>query len=76
MKKYISADNIRPLGDMGARTALLFSRMTDKMYRPEEIFVSDVQGWPGDWEGRTILAQTLLSRMTGAESPFLKARRS
>ena len=73
MKKYISADNIRPLGDMGARTALLFSRMTDKMYRPEEIFVSDVQGWPGDWEGRTILAQTLLSRMTGAESPFLKA---
>lgn len=73
MKKYIPTDNIRPLGDIGARTSLLFSRLTDKMYRPEAIFVSDVQGWPGDWEGRTILAQTLLSRMTGAESPFLKA---
>ena len=73
MKKYVSSNDIRPLGDMGARTALLFSRMTDSMYRPEAIFTSDVQGWPGDWEGRTILAQTLLSRVTGAEAPFLKA---
>ena len=73
MKKYIDSMNIRPLGELGARTALLAGRMTDACYRPEQIFTSDVQGWPGDWEGRTILAQTLLSRVTGCESPYLKA---
>ena len=52
MRKYISADNIRPLGEVGARTALLFGRLTDAMYRPAAIFTEDVNGWPGDWEGR------------------------
>lgn len=61
------------MGELGARTALLAGRMTDSVYRPESIFTADVQGWPGDWEGRTILAQTLLSRVTGFESPYLKA---
>ena len=73
MKGYIDSANIRPLGELGARTALLAGRLTDSMYRPENIFTADVQGWPGDWEGRTILAQTLLSRVTGSESPYLKA---
>ena len=73
MKKYIDSKNIRPLGELGARTALLAGRMTDTIYRPENIFTADVQGWPGDWEGRTILAQALLSRVTGFESPYLRA---
>ena len=36
--KYISLENIRPLGDLGARTALLCGRMTAADYRPERIF--------------------------------------
>lgn len=73
MNMYMSADNVRPLGELGARTALLFGRMTDAIYRPEAIFTGDQNGWPGDWEGRAILAQTLLSRIMGVESPYLKA---
>lgn len=73
MKKYISSDCIRPLGDMGARTLLLAGRLTDAIYRPEGIFTGDQNGWPGDWEGRTILAQTLISRISGMESPYLRA---
>lgn len=71
--KYISLESIRPLGDLGARTALLCGRMTAADYRPERIFSADVSGWPGDWEGRAILAQTMLTRLTGQESPYLKA---
>lgn len=73
MWKYISPDSIRLLGDGGARTSLLAGRLTDAMYRPEAIFTGDQNGWPGDWEGRTILAQTLISRVSGMESPFLRA---
>lgn len=73
MREYISSARIRPLGDMGARVLLLAGRMTDAMYRPEKIFTGDQNGWPGDWEGRTILAQTLISRISGMESPYLRA---
>ena len=73
MKEYINSSAVRPLGEMGARTLLLAGRLTDAMYRPGAIFTGDQNGWPGDWEGRTILAQTLISRLSGAESPYLRA---
>ena len=73
MKEYINSSAVRPLGEMGARTLLLAGRLTDAMYRPGAIFTGDQNGWPGDWEGRTILAQTLISRVSGAESPYLRA---
>lgn len=73
MRGYIDPSSIRPLGELGARTLLLAGRLTDAMYRPGAIFTGDQNGWPGDWEGRTILAQTLISRVSGVESPYLRA---
>lgn len=69
---YIEQEQIRPMGDLGARLALLAGRLEDRIYRPESIFVMDVNGWPGDWEGRAILAQTMLSRTTGTVSAYLR----
>lgn len=70
--KYIRNEAIRPLGDLGARAALLAGRLGDPIYRPDAIFHMDVNGWPGDWEGRAILAQTMISRATGIASAFLR----
>ena len=41
------------------------------MYRAAEIFQADKQGWPGDWEGRTILALCLHERISGRKAAFL-----
>ncbi len=60
------------MGDLGARCALLMGRLEDRNYRPENIFTVEQNGWPGDWEGRTILALTLLSRATGRTASYLK----
>lgn len=42
------------------------------MYRPEQIFGADQNGWPGDWEGRTILALALEEAVTHRRLPFLR----
>ena len=69
---YPSYESILPLGDLGSRLALLYGRMSAPIYRPDRIFTIEQSGWPGDWEGRTLLAQTLLSRAMHREHPYLK----
>ena len=68
----VSVGAVRPMGDLGARCALLMGRLEDRIYRPENIFTAEQNGWPGDWEGRTILALTLLSRATGRTASYLR----
>lgn len=68
----IGFENIRIRGDLARRTVLNFSRLESKHYRPETVFTADQNGWPGDWEGRTILALTLLGRSTGRTPAFLE----
>lgn len=58
-------------GENAARAALLFSRLEGPMYRTEDIYSVESGGWPGDWEGRTILALTLLHQITGKEPAYL-----
>ena len=41
------------------------------MYRSADIYSVESGGWPGDWEGRTILALTLLHQITGKEPAYL-----
>jgi hypothetical protein len=63
--------HIRPLGELGARCALLMGRLEAPVYRPDFIFTADQNGWPGDWEGRTILALSRLSAATGRTPSYL-----
>ncbi|MCQ2432330.1 MAG: glycoside hydrolase family 127 protein [Clostridia bacterium] len=57
--------------DLAARAGLLAARLEKKEYRPETILSMDQAGWPGDWEGRTILALVLLAQATKKEPAYL-----
>lgn len=58
-------------GELAFRLGRNYSRLEDPMYRAPEIFHSDQQGWPGDWEGRTILALCLHEQISGRKAAFL-----
>ena len=64
-------ENIEILGEMGYRILKSFARLHDREYRPEVLFHIEKNGWAGDWEGRTLLALVLLSRITGKKALFL-----
>ncbi|MFR1758214.1 MAG: hypothetical protein ACLSX2_00720 [Christensenellaceae bacterium] len=68
----LSLDHIRPLGMLGARCALSAARLEGPEYRPDAIFTADQAGWPGDWEGRAILGQCLICRVTGKTPSYLE----
>ena len=48
-------------GELMERVVLNAARLCSPIYRPDAIYTQDKNGWPGDWEGRTILA--LVSHM-------------
>lgn len=60
-------------GELHRRIDRNFSRLEDTMYRPESIFQADQQGWPGDWEGRTILALCLDVDISHRKATYLDA---
>lgn len=63
--------NIEAQDDLQNRAELLFTRLEEPMYQPAHIFTVESGGWPGDWEGRTILALTMLTQITGREPAYL-----
>ena len=69
--KYNSCGDVVARGELGARCALLSARLEAPVYRPDQIFSVEPGGWPGDWEGRTILALTALSSVTRREPSYL-----
>lgn len=58
-------------GELKKRLDLNYSRLESEYYRPEYIFSADQAGWPGDWEGRTILALTRLWEATGRKPKYI-----
>lgn len=62
---------IEPVGELAERIALNAARLTAPCYRPDAIYNMDQAGWPGDWEGRTLLALTSLWNATGAKPAYL-----
>lgn len=62
---------IYPCGELGVRSVKLAARLEDPMYSAADIFNNPSKDWQGDWEGRTILAQTLLSLSTGRHPAYL-----
>lgn len=53
------------------RAVLNYGRLEGHWYRPEEVFSADQSGWPGDWEGRILLALSLLAQSTGRPPAYL-----
>lgn len=61
-------------GDLGHRTAQNFARLQQSIYRPPLLWrQTNWQSWPGDFEGRALLAVVLLSRATGQPPDYLPA---
>lgn len=67
----ITSKTYIPRGDLMARASLLAARMEKREYRPESVLSMDQAGWPGDWEGRTILALVRLAETTKKEPAYL-----
>ncbi|MBU3874526.1 glycoside hydrolase family 127 protein [Faecalicatena sp. AGMB00832] len=59
-------------GELGYRILKNYCRLESDIYRPGKIFQMEQNGWPGDWEGRTILALVLHGQVTKREPAFLK----
>jgi len=67
----IAFSEIEMKGELGFRAILNFARLEGQWYRPDEVFQADKHGWPGDWEGRVILALTLLAQSTHRTPAYL-----
>jgi hypothetical protein len=63
--------NLAIQGELALRAGLNMTRLEGEWYRPDEVFTADTHGWPGDWEGRIILALTLLAQATHREPAYL-----
>ncbi len=72
MMKTPTYEDIQLEGEIAFRIMKNFTRMEELEYRPDSIFEADKGGWPGDFEGRTILALVLLSRTTGRKAAYLE----
>lgn len=67
----IDFKDIEIKGELSVRSGLNFARLEGQWYRPDEVFKADSHGWPGDWEGRIILALTMLSQSTHRTPAYL-----
>lgn len=68
----------RPEGELAYRASINYDRMESRRFEPGAtdsegfgIFEPATYAWPGDMEGRAILAWILLQRMTGRPSKWL-----
>lgn len=58
-------------GDLRRRAMLNYDRLETEDYRFPNVFRDGEYSWPGDWEGRTILALVMLAQATGREPAHL-----
>lgn len=73
MLEKIALENVTPSGEAATRIFKNMARMHDWRYHPGIVGteLAENKGWPGDWEGRTVLALTLLARASKAEQAYL-----
>lgn len=70
--RALKFEEITSLGGLARRMLKSFERLESPMYQPEHLYRSmSAESWPGDWEGRTLLGLTLLSRATGRRAAYL-----
>ncbi len=72
--QFASAASVRQKGELAARLERQIARLESDMYIPPQVFESQsIDTWPGDWEGRAMLSQTLTAMATGREPIALDA---
>ena len=71
MLKFVDDCRIEPVGELAERLALNLGRLSAECYRPATIYTMDQAGWPGDWEGRTILALVSLWNALDTKPAYL-----
>lgn len=73
MEKYgIHPVKYEVCGEFKERASKLWERLhTPGIYSPECLYQSGSYSWPGDYEGRTMLAWALLGRLLDRKSPYL-----
>ena len=66
-------ENVTVGGELGGRLSRNFDRMETELYQPEQVYWTEQEsgGWPGDKEGRTILALVLDGRASHREPKYL-----
>jgi uncharacterized protein len=69
--RSIELSKLTVFGELAMRANLNFTRLEGENYWPETIFEMDQHAWPGDWEGRTMLALTMHAQATGRTPAFL-----
>lgn len=58
-------------GELQERQLLSFKRMQEKAYQPENFFKDSSYDWPGDYEGRILLALVMTAQATHQEPEYL-----
>lgn len=71
--KCIPSSDYYGAGELFARALLNFDRLEEPRWYPDKVFQDPNYAWPGDMEGRTILALTLLAQATHRKPRYLDA---
>ncbi len=72
--QFANASAIRHGGALADRLARQIARLESDMYMPPLVFESQsIDTWPGDWEGRAMLSQTMTAMATGRAPAGLDA---
>ncbi|MBD3242612.1 MAG: hypothetical protein GF331_18625 [Chitinivibrionales bacterium] len=69
--QHVAFKNVIPEADLAVRLITNYARLEGAWYRPDEVFTADQHGWPGDWEGRLILALALHQKASGRSPAWL-----
>ncbi|NQU43439.1 glycoside hydrolase family 127 protein [bacterium] len=72
MPTPIDLSDVVMRGELSFRGIKNYARLEGKWYRPHEVFKADQHGWPGDWEGRIILALVSQAQATHREPAWLE----
>ncbi|HEX9974666.1 MAG TPA: beta-L-arabinofuranosidase domain-containing protein, partial [bacterium] len=70
--KHIDLAAIQIDGDLALRANQNFNRLEEQKYQPDHVFQPKNTPWPGDTEGRTILALALLAQATHRDPKYLQ----
>ena len=68
---FVPSECVLPRGELYKRSEALYKRLEADIYRFPGVFENGGD-WPGDWCGRAVLAQTVISRSLHTDFPGLR----
>lgn len=74
MVKSVNSSDIKVGGELLLRIQKNFDRLEETKYQPKHVFLNDKQSgnWPGDTEGRTILALVMNAQSSKRDPKYLE----